>query len=379
MNTRIVKGRADSLLLVTVLAIMVFGVVMVFSASYYDTINELDNPYYYLLRVIVWAVAGVIAMAILSYIPYNLYYKLAVPIMVVCIFLLLALFTPLGDSGEEFSAARRWIAVGPVTFMPGEVVKIGVIVFVAWFYTKFEKYKLTFTKGILPMLLLIGTLFILIYLQPNLSTALIICGIIIAMMFVSGVRVSHLLLVGVGGIAAVIILLLTQGGFHLQRIYTFLDPFADPQGSGLQVIQSLLALATGGVIGLGPGNSIQKAQYLPEAQNDFIFAIIGEEFGFIGCMLVLVVFLLLIWRGAMISINAPTRFGMIMAAGITALFALQVFMNVAVVTSLMPPTGVILPFISYGGNAMLVFCGAIGMLLNISRYKKEEIIKELDA
>lgn len=374
MAAPITKKRLDSPLLVIVLAIMIFGVVMVFSASYYDTINELDNPYYYLLRVLLWFFASIVVIAVLSYIPYQVYYSLAIPIIIVAVVLLVLVFSPLG---EEYNFARRWIAVGPVTFMPGEVAKLGVIIFVAWFYTKFEKYKESFTKGVLPILLLTVVVFVLVYLQPNLSTALIICGIIVAMMFISGVRISHLFIVAGGGVASVVLLVLTQGGFHLQRILTFLDPFADAQGSGLQVVQSLLALATGGVLGVGPGNSIQKAQYLPEAQNDFIFAIIGEEFGFIGCMALLIVYILLIWRGAMIAINAANRFGMILASGITALFALQVCMNVAVVTAWMPPTGVILPFISYGGNAMVVFAAAIGILLNISRYKKKEITKEV--
>lgn len=370
MASQLVRSNADAVLRFTTLGIMIFGVVMVFNASYYDTISELDNAYYYLLRVLLWAVAGVITMFILSRVPYQLYYNLAIPIAIAVVLLLLLLFTPLG---LERNFAIRWISIGPVTFMPGEVAKIGVIIFVAWYYTKYEKYKRTFTRGILPMLMFMGLIFLLIYMQPNLSTALIICGIIVAIMFVSGVKVSHLLLVGAGGVVAVVILLFSQGGFHLQRLYTFLDPFADPQGAGLQVVQSILALSTGGVIGVGPGNSIQKAQYLPEAQNDFIFAIIGEEFGFIGCMLVLVAFLILIWRGALITINAPNRFGMLLAAGITALFALQVIMNVAVVTGSMPPTGVILPFVSYGGNAMLVFSAAIGILLSISRYKKKEV------
>ncbi len=368
MALSVKKKSLDFGLLIIVLVLMIFGVVMVFSASYYDTISESGNPYYYLLRVSVWFAAGLVIMFVLSAIPYELYYKLAPVILAVSLILLVLLFTPLGD---DRGGAVRWIEIGPVTFMPGEVAKLGALIFAAWYYTKYAKFTYTFTKGVLPMLMLAGMFFILIYLQPNLSTAIIICGIIIGMMFVAGIKISYFIGLMVAGIGAVTVLIFTKGEFHMARVLSFLDPFADPQGDSYQVIQSLLALATGGVYGVGPGNSIQKAQYLPEAQNDFIFAIIGEEYGFIGCLVLMTVFILLIWKGAMVSMNAANRFGMLLAAGITILFALQVIMNIAVVTSVMPPTGVILPFISYGGNAMLVFSAAAGILLNISKYRKE--------
>lgn len=370
MASTIKKKSLDFGLLITVLVLIVFGVIMVFSASYYDTISELGKPYHYLSRVLLWMAAGLFIMFIVSNIPYRIYSKFAVPIILLCLLLLVLIFTPLG---EDISGARRWLDFKVVTFMPAEYAKLGAIIFVAWFYTKFAKYTRTFIRGTFPMLCLVGTFFVLIYAQPNLSTALIICGTIIGMMFVAGIRISYFVGLMAAGAAGVFVLVISKGGYQLQRMLSFLDPFADPQGSGLQVVQSLLALASGGVFGVGPGNSIQKAQYLPEAQNDFIFAIIGEEYGFVGCMVVLAVFLILIWKGAMISVNAPDRFGMMLAAGITILFALQVIMNVAVVTSLMPPTGVILPFISYGGNATIVFSAAIGIMLNISKYKKEEV------
>jgi len=362
------KRNMDFGLLITVLVLMIFGIVMVFSASYYDTIRASGNPYYYLFRVSIWFAAGLVVMFLLSMIPYRFYYRLSPLIALLSIVLLILLFTPFGN---ERGGAVRWIEVGSLTFMPGEVAKLGAIFLVAWYYTKFSKYTRTFSKGIIPMVIIAGIYFVLIYLQPNLSTAIIIGGIILGMMFIAGIRIPHFIILIVLAIGSVTILIFTQGEFHLERIMSFLDPFADPQGTSYQVIQSLLALATGGVYGVGPGNSIQKAQYLPEAQNDFIFAIIGEEYGFIGCLIVLAVFIILIWKGATAAIGAADRFGMLLAAGITILIALQVVMNIAVVTSMMPPTGVILPFISYGGNAMLVFSAAVGILLNISKYKKE--------
>jgi cell division protein FtsW len=210
--------------------------------------------------------------------------------------------------------------------------------------------------------------FYLIYKQPNLSTALIVCGIVVCMMFFAGARIHHLALLIGSGIAGIAFLIISNPeAEHMKRIIGYWDPFSDAQGEFYQLVQSLYALALGGFSGLGPGRSIQKALYLPEAQNDFIFAIIGEEWGFVGCVTLLLVFLVLIWRCALVTVNAPDRFGMLLGAGITIMLAFQVVLNVAVVTGLLPPTGVTLPFISYGGNAMLLFGGAMGIMMNISR------------
>jgi cell division protein FtsW len=217
--------------------------------------------------------------------------------------------------------------------------------------------------------------FALIYKQPNLSTAITVCGIIIAMMFIAGVNIAYLLTAFGAGVAGVIAMILARpNSEHFSRIMGlgFLDPFSDASNNFYQTVQGLLALGAGGVYGLGPGNSIRKALYLPEAQNDFIFAIIGEEFGFIGCIAIMLIFLVLIWRCALTAINAPDRFSMLLASGITILVALQVILNIAVVTSLMPPTGIALPFISYGGNSMLLFTGAMGIMLNISKNTERE-------
>jgi cell division protein FtsW len=208
----------------------------------------------------------------------------------------------------------------------------------------------------------------LIYKQPNLSTAIIVCGIVVSMAYYAGV--SNLLVfgtIGVGVVGFFALIYSDEGGEHYNRFVGYLHPFDDAQGDFYQLVQSLLALGAGGATGVGPGKSVQKALYLPEAQNDFIFAIIGEEFGFIGCVVLLLVYLFLIWRCMLIAINAPGRFGKLMAAGITTMLALQVIMNIAVVTGVMPPTGVTLPFISYGGNAMALFLGCMGIMMNISR------------
>ncbi len=363
-KTRMKAG--DFLLTILVLALVVFGIIMVFSASYYSSISETGDPYGYLKDHIVWALLGGAAMLITALLDYRIYAKLAPVLLVASIALLALLFTPLGVTRNN---ATRWLGVGDFTLMPGEVAKICAIIFVAWFLSRDPKRIRSFFNGVLPLILLAGIYFALIIKQPNLSTAITICAIIVGMMFVAGLNIFYL--VAVGGLGAVGILglvLMDQEGYWMKRITSFIDPFQDPLGSGWQVIQSLLALGSGGLFGVGLGKSIQKTLYLPEPQNDFIFSIIGEELGFIGCLILIICYLVLIWRGCHIALNAPDMFGTLMASGITIMLAVQVILNIAVVTSSMPPTGITLPFISYGGNALLLFMGSFGIMLNISRH-----------
>lgn len=360
----------DFILAIIVLILVIFGIIMVFSASYYDALNEMNDPLYYLKRMLGWAAFGFSLLILTAVTPYRLYYKFAPVIMGVSVVLLLLLFTPLGS---ERNNAVRWLDFGAFTIMPGEIAKLAAIIFVAWFISKDPDRIRSFTRGVLPLLLLCGIYFVLIYMQPNLSTAITVCGIIVGMMFVAGVRWSHMgALCGLGVAGVMGLVLMDEDGYHMKRMLSFLDPFADQRGDGYQVVQSLLALGAGGAVGVGLGKSIQKALYLPEAQNDFIFAIIGEELGFIGCIGLLVCYLVFIWRGAMIAVKAPDMFGTMLASGVTIMVALQVIFNIAVVTSSMPPTGVALPFISYGGNALLLFMASTGILLNISRNIESE-------
>jgi cell division protein FtsW len=249
------------------------------------------------------------------------------------------------------------------------VAKIAAIIFVSWYLSRYPKIIRSFTKGVLPMLLLIIVYFVLIILQPNLSTAITISGIIVGIMFVAGLNLIYLFItIGLGTVGITGLILTDEGGYRLKRLTSFLDPFQDPLGDGYQVIQSLLALGSGGIFGVGLGKSIQKTLYLPEPQNDFIFAIIGEELGFVGVLILIACYIVLIWRGIHIAINAADMFGTLLASGITIMLAIQVILNIAVVTSSMPPTGITLPFISYGGNALMLFMGSAGILLNISRH-----------
>lgn len=360
------EGKSGDLWLVLLTVILtVFGTVMIFSASYYKSISEAGDPYVYLKRQVIWVVAGFIGMWILSKIDYHIWGRLYKVIPVVCAILLALLFTPLG---REAGGAVRWIAIGPITIMPGEIAKLGLIIFVAGYFDRYSKRAGDFWRGVVPVVALAAVYAGLIMKQPNMSTAFTVVFIAGGMLLVAGVKWSHLgILAGAAGVAGVGLIFMDSDGYRFARFTSFLDPFADALGNGWQVVQSLLAMGTGGLTGLGLGNSIQKNLYLPEPQNDFILAIIGEELGFIGILGLMIVYMVLIWRGCHVAINAVDYMGMMMAAGITIMIGIQVVMNIAVVTSSFPPTGIILPFVSYGGNALLIFMGAMGVLLNISK------------
>ncbi len=347
--------------------LVIFGVVMVFSASYYKSMNGSGSPYDYLLRQGFYAVSGFAIMLVVSAIDYHKWKRYCNLIMAGSLLLLLLVLTPLGLSE---GGATRALYMG-VTVMPGEIAKFAMIIFVASYLSKSPSLILSFRKGIVPVAVLTAVVAGLIMKQPNLSTALTICGIVAGIMFLAGIQWRYLLgLMAVGGTAVGFLVAFGDqiGMTHWKkRVVSFMDPFADSAGDGFQVVQSLLALGSGGLFGLGLGKSIQKNLYLPEPQNDFILAIIGEELGLIGLLVLLTVYAALIWRGFHVALNAPDYLGLLMAGGVTIMIGLQVILNVAVVTSSMPPTGIALPFISYGGNALWICMASIGILLNISR------------
>lgn len=369
ISTRQIKS-GDFILVLLTLSLVIFGIIMVFSASYYAAISDYGDPYYYLKRDLMWASLGLILMLITMVLPYKVYEKIALPFGVIALVLLLLLFTPLGI---EINGATRWLGAKgfPITLMPGEIAKIAAIVFVARYLSKDITRIKSFARGIVPLLALAGVYGLLIIKQPNLSTAITVCGIIVGMMFVAGLHWVYVVGFAGGGFAGIMLLIFSGMAGHWEKRFTgFLNPFADPADTGYQVVQSLLALGTGGFFGVGLGKSIQKSLYLPEPQNDFILAIIGEELGYFRCLILFMVYILLIWRCMHVALNAPDLFATLLASGITIMISLQVLLNLAVVTSSMPATGVTLPFVSYGGNALMLFMGAMGILINISRHSK---------
>lgn len=362
----------DFMVVILTIGLVIFGIIMVFSASYYQSINETSgegggNPYAYLTRDVMWAVLGFGLMLFTAVFDYRRYRKFAIPVLIISFVLLIILMIPgIGKSG---GGATRWIGIGGLTIMPGEIAKISLIIFVAWFLSEKPQRIKSFTRGIVPLFGICAAYGGLILAQPNMSTAITVVAIVILMMFVAGLSwlwCGGLVALGAAGIAGIIIA--NPDSHWAKRITSFTDPFADPLGDGFQVVQSLMALGSGGLFGVGLGKSIQKNLYLPEPQNDFILAIIGEELGFVGIILLLTAYVILIWRGIHIAVNAPDQFGTLMASGITIMLAIQVILNIAVVTSSMPPTGITLPFVSYGGNALMLFMGSMGILLNISRH-----------
>lgn len=372
-NIRGEKLRSGDFMLVVLTTILViFGIIMVFSASYYSSISRMGSPYYYLKRDLVFAFLGTVLMLAVALFDYRKLKIFAFPFLVVSFILLVLLFVP--GVGLTQNGATRWIGVGGFTLMPGEISKIALIIFVSAYLSADPKRIYSAKKGVFPMLALGGGFAFLIAKQPNLSTAITAFLIVVVIMFVAGMNPKWLLFLSGIGVAGFSLIMLSGNTYWRERIISFTDPFKDSLGDGFQVVQSLLALGSGGLFGVGPGNSVQKNLYLPEPQNDFILAIVGEELGYIGIILLLLVYILLIWRGMKIAINAPDQFGMLLAAGITAMIGIQVVLNVAIVTSSMPPTGIILPFVSYGGNALMIFMGSIGVLLNISRHStKQEV------
>lgn len=274
--------------------------------------------------------------------------------------------------------ARRWIKLGFMSFQPSELAKIGLIIFYATLLTKNKDRLGEMGRGFFyPLMFLIPMIGILVLVQNHLSSTLLIIMIVSIMMLMAGTKLRYFLTWGTTGVATGVLGLIMyakitkKGLFRLNRIVTFLDPFKDTKGDGWQVIQSLYAIGSGGLFGVGLGNSTQKYLYLPEAHNDFIFSIIAEELGFVGCAFVIVLFALFIWRGVLISIKAPDMFGSLLAIGITTMVGLQAIINIAVVTSSMPNTGMPLPFFSYGGTSLLILLCSVGILLNISKASKE--------
>lgn len=357
------RKRGDFILIFSVATLVIFGIIMVFSASYYTSLNTNGDAYYYLKRVIIWAILGTTLMVITSKVSYKIYREHAKAIALVALGLLILTLTPLGININQ---AQRWIGVGPITIMPGEIAKPAVAMFVAKYLSDNPNIIKDFKRGVLPMYGVIAAFAILIMLQPNMSTAVTLACIVLFIMIAAGMKWIHLAFTGAIGVLGAGILILMEP-YRIARATSFLNPFNDPLGTGFQAVQSLLALGSGGLFGVGLGKSIQKTLYLPEPMNDFIFAIIGEELGYIGCLVVLAVYMIFIWRGIHIAIHSRDLYGTLLATGLTAMVAIQVVFNIAVVTSSMPPTGVALPFISWGGNSLAILMASSGILVNISK------------
>lgn len=349
------------------LSLLAIGLTMVYSASAIWADYKFDDSFYFAKRQLLFACLGVVAMFFIMNVDYWTWRTWAKLLIIVCFILLLAVLVP--GIGMTRNGSRSWIGVGAFSVQPSEFMKLAMIAFLAKFLSERQKLITSFKKGMLPSLSLVFLAFGLIMLQPDLGTGTVMVGTCMVMIFIAGARISHFVGLGLIGVAGFVVLVLSAP-YRIKRITSFLDPWEDPLGSGFQMIQSLYAIGPGGLFGLGLGQSRQKFFYLPEPQTDFIFAILSEELGFIGGSLVLFLFALMLWRGIRIALGAPDLYGSLVAVGIIGMVAIQVMINIGVVTGLMPVTGITLPLLSYGGSSLTLMLMAIGVLLNISRYSR---------
>ena len=363
----------DMPLLIFILVLLAIGLVMLFSASYANSYYLQGNSYYYISRQAVFAVFGVAAMLLISTFDYHSFHKLAIVIFGVSVFLLVFLlicrYAHIESIANWEGDATRWLNFGFVSFQPSEIAKFALIVLFAHMISRNLDRMDTFRYGVVPYVAIIGLFAALIFLESHLSATLIILALGAIMMFVGGTKPRWFLIGGVLVAAVLLFVVVTKGGYQMDRIRIWLDPFSSDLDRDLthQTRQSLYAIGSGGLLGVGLGQSRQKYLYLPAPQNDFIFAIVCEELGFVGALVIIVLFALLIWRGVYVSIHARDKFGMLLGLGITFQVGLQAVLNICVVTNTIPNTGISLPFFSYGGTALLMLLGQMGILLNISR------------
>lgn len=355
----------DHILLFVVVALMGIGLIMVYSASSVTSLAIMSDGLFYFKRQLMWVIIGLAAMIVFSNIPYKSLESMAVPLLGVAIFFLILVFVP--GVARDIGGARRWIRFGSIGFQPSEFAKLCFILYLAHSISSKRDKITSLMHGVLPDLMVTGLLFILILKAPNLSAAALIGSTYGVMLFLGNGSLLHLSGMMGGGIILVVSLIF-QAGYRIKRFWAFLNPWETARTSGYHVIQSMIAIGSGGLWGLGLGESRQKFFILPERHTDFIFAIIGEELGLVGASVVIMLFLVLVWRGLYIATRAPDNFGFLLASGIISIISLQVMVNIAVVLSLMPTTGVTLPFISYGGSSLIFLAISVGILLNISRY-----------
>ena len=357
----------DSDFFMLVMLLLAIGLVMVLSSSfaraYYDPSNVTGgNAAYYFIRQLVFALMGTFAMLIASKIPMKLYRRYTWHFFLLTVVLLL--LVPI--VGVKANGSRRWLGIGGLTLQPSELAKLSVILSFSALICRFKSKMKTFKFGILPFVGILGIIVGLLVLEPHFSASVIIIAIGGIMMFLGGVGLAWFA-AAIGTVLTGLIILLSFFPYASSRINTWRDPFSSPSDEGYQIVQSLYSIGSGGLSGLGLGGSRQKFLYLPEEHNDFIFSVVCEELGFIGACLILCLFALLVLRGFWIALRCKNRYDLLVCAGISALLAIQVFLNVAVVTNLIPCTGISLPFFSYGGTALLIQLGEMGIILSASR------------
>ncbi|HHL40259.1 MAG TPA: putative lipid II flippase FtsW [Deltaproteobacteria bacterium] len=357
-----VADDADRWVTVSAVLLVGIGIVMVYSSSYVMAMERLGDEYHFFKRHVFFAIIGFGLFAAASRLPYTIYRRAAYPLLIAAAAALMLIFAP--GLGSEVGGARRWVRIGPVGFQPSEFAKLAVIIFLAYSLSRRAGRIGSFAFGFLPNVLIPGAVIALILAEPDLGTAVSLGGLVVLMNFVAGARLKHL--AGLVAVAApVLFIVVTRYEYMMRRILIFLDPWKDPTGAGFQTVQSLVAFASGGLGGVGLGEGMQKLFYLPEAHTDFILSVVGEEFGLIGVSAIMVLYIIFLVGGTTIAMRARDLFGSYLALGLTFMVVLQAMVNMAVVLAMLPPKGLPLPFVSYGGTSLITNLAAAGMLLNI--------------
>ncbi len=356
--------KYDKLLLLAVIAIIIFGIIMIYSASSIWAEYKYQDPFKFVKAQSAFFLLGLLCIFIISKLDINILYKKANLILLICFILLVLVLIP--GIGSIRNGSRSWFGIGSLGIQPSEFAKLGLIIYVAKYLANNRKIIKDVKKGVLPILLVIGVFFILIMLEPDFGTAMVIVLTLVVMIFISGVKLSFFIKVGLLGLLGIVGLIIIAP-YRMERIVSFLNPWVDPLGSGYQIIQSLYAIGPGGLLGQGFLNSHQKQFYLPEPQTDFIFSIISEEFGFLGILIVTSFIAFIFYRIIKIALKENNLFKKYLAFGLGFGIIIQSLLNIAVVIGLIPVTGVTLPFLSYGGSSLLISMISIGIILNISK------------
>lgn len=360
------ESHFDRTLFFTLLTLLGIGLIMIASAGVVYGRVRFGDDYYFLKQQLFGLGVGLLFLYILQKIDYHIWQRFVVPIFILAIALLVLVFIP--GFGTTVYGAARWVELGPLSFQPSEVMKFAIILYLsAWLSSKGRAKASDFFEGLVPFLALLSVVGFLIIKQPDTGTLGLIFLISLAIFFASGASIVHIFSLFAGGLFALFILI-KIAPYRMQRFLVFMNPDHDPMGFGYQMTQALLAIGSGGIFGVGLGQSRQKFNYLPEPVTDSIFAVLGEELGMIGATVVVGLFLFLAWRGVRIALRAPDEFGRLLAVGIVSWIVFQAFINISAITGLIPLTGIPLPFISYGGTSLAVLLAAVGILLNISKH-----------
>lgn len=355
----------DRPLFLALLILLGIGLLMIASAGVLYGQSRFDDSYYFFKQQLLGLGVGLLALSFFQGVDYRVWKRFVVPLFFLAVGLLILVFIP--GFGTTVYGAARWVSLGPISFQPSEVMKLSIILYLAaWLSTKGQGKAEDFYEGLVPFLLILSVVGFLIIKQPDTGTLGLIFVIAMSIFFASGAHLAHLAGLVAGGFVFLVIMI-KLAPYRMQRLLVFLNPEHDPGGAGYQITQALVAIGSGGLFGIGLGQSRQKFNYLPEPVTDSIFAILGEEFGLIGTTIVIALFVFIAWRGFLIARNAHDEFGRLVATGITTWIVGQAFINIGAISGLIPLTGITLPFISYGGTSLAVLLGSFGILLNISR------------